>query len=914
MPTQWYMYEYFPANVNGTRCNSQCMTGCTCILGDDIVTRNCTDEANVSQNAILYPLNVSYLSWADSILHSIKPKAFMSMPDLTILHLKNVSLQYLELGVFAGLKSLLFLSLEKNVLTDIAPGIFTELTEVVSYNFSSSYHRWEKSNLTMLDLSNNHVTDLIPGVFSDITSLEWLYLSNNFLTELLPGLFDGLHKLQWIDLSNNSLTEIVPGVLNELPGLNYLFLSNNYLTHVVPAAFPTAFSNSPRLTVFDLSYNDLSNLTGLPSSITAFLAIDNKLTTIAPGVLNNLNAPTDLTAILLSNNELTEIKPGAFSNLPYLTTLILSQNQLATLQAGVFSDLPMLNTLNLSMNYLTELSPDLFTNFDNLLYLDLSNNHLTTILVGNVFGNVFSKLLRQLKTIQNIAIYDFATTMMKFVNTELYMLHDIRGTRFPDYMSMDMSFGDVDQLDVIQTLQVYSDFCTLWLSYNQLSTLHPDAFKAPIQLRYLYLDHNHLNSIPQKVFHTLRYLKELDLSANNLVQIPTNFLLHSINLQRLNLRDNPLSLIEPQTFAGLNKTAALIVSDPSTCCFALAHCKCEKAPSPFLTCKRLLPYNGLHIALWFLGVFALLGNGLSFYVRYKQKDKGNKVQFVLISNLSTSDFCMGIYIIILLSADMYYAQYFPSFSESWRSSLLCRIGGAVSVLSSEASVFFVTLISIDRLQGVKYTFSTYRLRTRHAHILVTLMWLVALMLSITTFALSLQGNPDIYAVSEICVGLPISRYHHHMINETSDIKFYFFNREVESLTSLESLYTGSKSAMYFSLAIFTVLNLVCFLIVGYCYLALLLSARKTARTAGRSPINEEITIAVRSFFIVFTDFCCWVAVGIYSILVQTGAVKDDPDAYIWIATFVLPINSAMNPFLYTLASVISSKVSSRNKN
>ncbi len=89
----------------------------------------------------------------------------------------------------------------------------------------------------------------------------------------------------------------------------------------------------------------------------------------------------------------------------------------------------------------------------------------------------------------------------------------------------------------------------------------------------------------------------------------------------------------------------------------------------------------------------------------------------------------------------------------------------------------------------------------------------------------------------------------------------------------------------------------CFLVVGYCYLAIFISARQTSKNAGRSrDQNEEIRMAMKIFVIVFTDFCCWVPVGIYSILIQAGAVDDNPVAYAWIATLVLPINSAINPY------------------
>ena len=115
--------------------------------------------------------------------------------------------------------------------------------------------------------------------------------------------------------------------------------------------------------------------------------------------------------------------------------------------------------------------------------------------------------------------------------------------------------------------------------------------------------------------------------------------------------------------------------------------------------------------------------------------------------------------------------------------------------------------------------------------------------------------------------------------------------------------------MYLSTAIFTALNLACFIVVGYCYLAIFKSARKTTKKSGRSSaLTEELRMAMKMSLIVFTDFCCWVPVGFLSILVQARAVTVSPTAYAWIATFVLPINSTINPFLYTLAGFLWEKV------
>ncbi len=268
---------------------------------------------------------------------------------------------------------------------------------------------------------------------------------------------------------------------------------------------------------------------------------------------------------------------------------------------------------------------------------------------------------------------------------------------------------------------------------------------------------------------------------------------------------------------------------------------------------------------------------------------------------------LSVYLLILISADLYYAVYFPSFSESWRSSGLCRTSGALFVFSSEASTFFITLLTIDRLMGVKYTFSDFRFGIKLARVLVALMWFVAFVISIATFTLS-QGNLNVYAVSEICVGLPIARIHQHTVNVTVTVEVDFALYDYVSVSNYDAVYTGSRAAMYLSIAVFTGLNMACFFVVAYCYLAIFISARKTAKNAGRSPqVKEEIRMAMKIFVIVFTDFCCWVPIGIYSILVQSGLVQDNPDAYPWIALLVLPINSAINPFLYTLGSMIASK-------
>ncbi len=572
---------------NGTRCHTTCPIDCTCTLGNVMVTRECKTSPT-TEASIQYPSYVLYyLSWRGSIIHAIKPQAFLSIGDEVIgLDLNNVGLQYLERGVFDGLQSLEFLILMDNYIAEITPGVFNELQSFDSLTESINDTFSILPNLRVLYLSNNQLTELAPGAFGMLPKLTYLDLSHNQLIELAPGIISALQSFEWLHLSYNQLTELLSGTFNMLPNLSWLDLSNNQLTEIAPDTF-----------------TELQNLTKLYLD-------NNKLTEVAPGTFSELH---NLYFLRLSFNQLANVSSDGFTGLSSLAVLQLSQNKLAEIHAGIFNELSNLIELYLSSNHLTEIPFDAFKKMKKLGGLDLSNNslseiapHVSSMMPSNMVPGLFGQ------------------------------------------------FIDLKQLN---------------LSYNKLSTLHSNTFQNQSMLKHLDISHNRLAYLPEDIFHNKIHLEHLDLSWNRLTRIP-NALFSSLNLQRLNVYSNPLFWIEPNALVGLNKTVDLIVSDHSVCCFTSANCVCDKAPSPFLTCKRLLPFNSLRIAVWLVGILTLLGNCMIFYIRYRHMQRGVKVQDLLIINLSISDFCMGIYLVMPVAADMYYTHYFPSLSASWRSSVL----------------------------------------------------------------------------------------------------------------------------------------------------------------------------------------------------------------------------------------------------
>ena len=835
---------WIPLFPESTKCDIHCPLDCRCSLGNySEVIVNCLN-GSISATHVSYPSNVTQLSWAHNEIQNISKDSFDGLVDtLEALHLNNNSLQHLQAGVFERLTKLLYLDLRHNMLEKLLCGVFVGL-----------------GNLSYLDLYSNKLKGIQPGVFRGLGNLSVLYLHSNKLEEIQPGVFNGLGNLSYLDLDSNMLKEIQPGAFNGLGNLTSLYLSSNMLKEIQSGVF-----------------NGLGNLSYLRLG-------SNMLKEIQPGVFKGLG---NLTHLYLYRNMLKEIQPGAFNGLGNLTHLSLSSNMLKEIQPSAFNGLGNLTYLYLYSNMLKEIQPGAFNALGNLSELSLNNNMLEEIQLG-----VFNGL-------RNLSIFYLYNNM----------LTDIQSGVFSGMEKLEKLFLNNNMLTRLlpTVLGELTRLVLLDLSNNPLAHLNPDTFHNLSDLEVLLLRNTSLSFLPENILQAFKQLEHLDLSENDLNELRFYPFAICTILDTLNLTQNPLKWISKDSFIGLNVSTNVLVDNPASCCFvAQANCVPSLSKSPFLTCGRLLPYNVLRVGIWLVSIFAIVNNVLGILVRCKQKKQANKVQFLLITNLSISDLLMGVYLICLLSVDLYYTDYFPSHSEAWRNSTLCKIAGSLSVLSSEASVFFITMISIDRAIAINFPFRAHRGGTKSTCIIVSFLWLVALGISITSFVLSMMDS-DVYAVPEICVGLPFSRQPNFNMSETSVVLSQTFN--VTSSVQ-EHKATSSNVTMHFSIAIFTGLNLFCFFIVGFCYLSIFITATKTTKKSGRSStLKEDIQMAKKMFLLVLTDFCCWVPIGVLSILVQAGAVEVNPVAYAWIATFILPINSSINPFLYTLGDFIADKVS-----
>ena len=841
-----------------------------------------------------------FLALGNNNLTGLQNRLFKGLTNLETLYLHQNKLKDLPIGLFKGLNNLLDLSLHNNQIISLDSNLFNET-----------------SKLLFLSLGNNNLTDLPNRLFKGLTNLKTLHLYQNKLKDLPIGLFKGLNNLLDLILFNNQVISLDSNIFNETSKLVYLSLGNNNLADLPNRLFKGLTS----LETLHLYQNKLKDLPiGLFIGLNNLLDLklhDNQIISLDS---NLFNETSKLVYLSLENNNLADLPNRLFTGLTNLETLYLHQNKLQYLPSGLFKGLNNLLDLRLGSNQIISLDGNSFNETSKLVVLSFRNNSLTCLP---------NRLFRGLTNLSTLGLYQnnlkalpkqLLLGLKKLKQLYLYYNHlqSLHSTLFQDLANLEVLDLAGNQLvELKSTLFLgLKNIQILDLNKNNLTNLAYKTFKGLRTLQLLFLQFNQLSLLEHNIFQDTVNLSYLDLSGNKLRNIPN---INNVNrLSFINLRDNILSKISRTTFLDLPNQTEIIVSQTEICeCYVPSNAICTALDvrSPYLTCDRLLSDKTLVVVMWLIGINALGGNVFVLCLR-KIKHSKNKVgsrqsdtniiQSFLLSNLALSDLLMGIYMLLIASADIYFGDNFPMQAETWRSGITCRIAGTISILSSEASVFFVTLISIERFLNIRYPFSQHKLSKTSSRVIVTLLWIISLILGLVPSSLA-GRNYTFYDNSHVCIGLPLTLIEMFTKNVSQEkvsghggTTFLYFKYMVQSESQ------GKVPGIYFATAMFLGLNCICYWIILICYVEIVRLVYKSSKRTGiDNEMKKQVRMTVKVAAIVLTDFLCWFPIILLGILVQARVLTLPPSVYAWCVTFVLPINSAINPYLYTISQLIS---------
>ena len=168
------------------------------------------------------------------------------------------------------------------------------------------------------------------------------------------------------------------------------------------------------------------------------------------------------------------------------------------------------------------------------------------------------------------------------------------------------------------------------------------------------------------------------------------------------------------------------------------------------------------------------------------------------------------------------------------------------------------------------SFNDVRFSVKFAQVLSVICWMVGVVLAAVPL-LPFTEHWQFYSQTGICIPLPITR----------------------------KVFPGSD----YSFSVMIVFNFVLFLLIAVGQLLIFWSYHSHSKTVSRPGKKaEEMAIARRLLVVVMSDFLCWFPIGMLDLMARSD-VPIPGYVNVAMAIFVLPVNSAVNPFLYTLQLV-----------
>ncbi|KAG8126386.1 hypothetical protein E2320_021465 [Naja naja] len=283
---------------------------------------------------------------------------------------------------------------------------------------------------------------------------------------------------------------------------------------------------------------------------------------------------------------------------------------------------------------------------------------------------------------------------------------------------------------------------------------------------------------------------------------------------------------------------------------------CSPGPDEFNPCEDVMGYRFLRIVVWFVNLLAIVGNVFVLFILLTSHYKLTVPRF-LMCNLAFADLCMGLYLLLIASVDLYTRSEYYNYAIDWQIGPGCSTAGFFTVFASELSIFTLTTITLERWYAITFAMRLdKKIRLWHASFIMLGGWLIC-------FLLALLPLIGVSSYGKVSICLPM-----------------------DTETRIDQAY----------IIIILLLNIVAFIIICVCYIKIYITVRNPQYKSG----DKDTIIAKRMAVLIFTDFLCMAPISFYAL----SAVISRPlitvsNSKILLVLFY-PLNSCANPFLYAI--------------
>ncbi|XP_040526636.1 relaxin receptor 1 isoform X2 [Gallus gallus] len=560
--------------------------------------------------------------------------------------------------------------------------------------------------------------------------------------------------------------------------------------------------------------------------------------------------PSNITTMSLQKNLLRKLYADVFRKYQDLKNLYLQDNKIRAVSKHAFKGLYNLTKLYLSNNKITNLKPRVFEDLHKLEWLIIENNRINRISPSTFYG---------LKSL----------ILLDMMNNSLAHLPDKPLCQYmPRLNWLDLEGNHIHHLRNVTFISC-STLTVLVMRQNKISSLNENSFSSLQMLDELDLASNEIESLPAYVFKDLKELSQLNLSYNPIKKIQIDQFDFLTKLKSL-LEGIEIANIQRRMFIPLRNLSHIYFKKFQYCGYAPHVRSCKPNTDGISSLENLLASIIQRVFVWVVSAITCFGNIFVICMRPYIRSE-NKLHAISIMSLCCADCLMGIYLFVIGAFDLKYRGEYNKHAQLWMDSIHCQLVGSLAILSTEVSVLLLTYLTLEKYICIVYPFRCLKPRKCRTISILVLIWVIG------------------FAVAFI----PLS-------NKEFFRNYYGTNGVCFPLHSEQSESSGSQ---IYSVVIFLGVNLAAFLIIVFSYGSMFYSVHQTAimATEIQNHIKKEMILAKRFFFIVFTDALCWIPIFILKLL-SLLQVEIPGTITSWVVIFILPINSALNPLLYTLTT------------
>uniref|UniRef100_A0AAX7UM70 Relaxin family peptide receptor 2a n=1 Tax=Astatotilapia calliptera TaxID=8154 RepID=A0AAX7UM70_ASTCA len=361
-----------------------------------------------------------------------------------------------------------------------------------------------------------------------------------------------------------------------------------------------------------------------------------------------------------------------------------------------------------------------------------------------------------------------------------------------------------------------------------------------------------------------------NISHNPLLRIHPSHFHHLTHLQSLALEGIEIADIQTKVFLPMKNLSHIYFKKFQYCSYAPHVRSCKPNTDGISSFEDLLANMVLRVSVWVMALITCFGNlfviGMRSLIRAE-----NNLHAACIKVLCCADCLMGVYLFFVGVSDVKFRGQYNRNALMWMESAECRTIGFLAMLSSEVSVLLLTYLTLEKFLVIVFPFRNLRPGKFQTGVVLASIWLLGFIIA----AVPLM-NEDVfgnyYGRNGVCFPLHSDRQE-------------------------------KPTAKGYSTGIFLGLNLVAFLVIVFSYSSMFCSIYKTGINATdlRSGLHRDVAVANRFFFIVFSDALCWIPIFLVKVL-SLLEVEIPGTISSWVVIFILPINSALNPILYTLTT------------